>query len=1199
MTPAALILRELEKKRRVQLPHVDGALRAQIAAELIAHGKRPILVAKDQTDAEALYRDLAFMLATTDEEARDRGLVFVGADEKSPYEEYSPDTVAVMERINALYRLAKEPKTVRAAVVTPHAFVKKHVPPSFFDDAGEYVMKDEEIDRKALLAKLVASGYNSVSKVEDPGTFSVRGGIIDVYSPHRALPVRLDLFGDTIDSLRLFDPASQRAQDHVEDAVLLPAREIVFDDEVTRHAIDRIETLAEETLIPTRKLNAILDDIQNHIHFFGIEAYLPLFHAQGLVGIDEYLMKGDDVVYLVSQPEGIETTSMDLLDEARLGYERALAAHQVAVEPSAHVEDGELVLERATKSERRVDMPDVVFGDVEPLRVKYQTTEEVRSEILRASRSRSDSEDVLAPLVERLRKWQSEGLTALIVCHTRGQAERMRQLLEPKNVSVRRSKVPFSLPEFLQAKATAKEHRSARGLRDRSVHAWLVLGDISGGFVLPSAHLAVIAEEEIFGRRMKRRRRRAPAAGEFVSDLKDLQPGDYVVHVDYGIGHYKAMTKLAVNGVDSDYLEIEYKGGDKLYLPVHRLRLISKYVTASEGRSPALDKLGGTSWAKTKKRVKDTLLKMAAELLRLYAVRASQEGHAFEAPDEVYRQFEAEFEFEPTPDQAKAIEDTIADMQKPHPMDRLICGDVGYGKTEVAMRAAMMTVLGRKQVAILVPTTVLAAQHYSVFKKRFENYPVEIAIVSRFQSKEELKKTFEAVKDGKVDIVIGTHRLLNKDVKFNDVGLLVIDEEHRFGVTHKERLKKYRAQVHVLALSATPIPRTLHMGFMGVRDMSMIATAPQDRLAVKTEVHKFSEEVIRKAIIDELRRGGQAFVVHNRVSSIYAFAKMLERLVPEARIGVGHGQMSEDRLERVMVDFMEKKTNVLLSTTIIESGIDIPNANTIVINRADRLGLAQLYQLKGRVGRSKTRGYAHFLIPAGNLTKKARARIAVLQRFTELGAGFQVASKDLEIRGAGNILGKQQAGTIAAIGFDMYQALLKEAIDELQGSARKSLKEPEIQIPVPAFIPDAYVPAPGERLSFYQRFNNAETDERTYDLLQEITDLYGNPPAEVENLAEVMLVKQRLWRVGAIGLDYGAETKAMPPRFVVRFDEGQTELSPEALVKYVQKDARRRKVTPDGKLMVYLSPFEDPREIITQVKDQLSQLLSEKQRAQT
>jgi len=618
---------------------------------------------------------------------------------------------------------------------------------------------------------------------------------------------------------------------------------------------------------------------------------------------------------------------------------------------------------------------------------------------------------------------------------------------------------------------------------------------------------------------------------------------------------------------------------------------VQKYVSAAEGgRKPALDRLGGQSWSKTKAKVKDTLLQMAAELLRLYAVRASLEGFAFPPPSETYRQFEAEFPFEPTPDQQKAIDDVLRDLQKSSPMDRLICGDVGYGKTEVAMRGAMMALEAGRQVAVLVPTTVLAAQHHQVFNQRFENFGARIRIVSRFQSQAEIKETFAGLRNGSVDIVIGTHKLLGKEVEFAKLGLMIIDEEHRFGVTHKEKLKKYRATVHVLSMSATPIPRTLHMGFMGVRDMSVIATAPEDRLSVKTEVHKFSEDVIREAVLREIRRGGQCFIVHNRVSSIDAFAQFLERLVPEARVVVGHGQMDEQRLEKVMVDFMNHDYNVLLSTTIVESGIDIPNANTMIINRADKMGLAQLYQLKGRVGRGKRRGYAHFLIPAGNLTPKARKRIGVLQRFTELGAGFKVASRDLEIRGAGNILGKQQSGTISQVGFDMYQALLKEAIAELQGAQRQSVKEPEIQLPVSGLIPDAYVPTPGDRLSYYQRFNAAETDEETFDLLQELTDVYGNPPAEVENLAQIMLLKQRLSRVGALGMDYGPQTKTMPARVVVRLDPDDSAVTADQLVRFVQQAPARRKLTPDGKLVIHLEPFEHVQEVIQRAKDQVEDL---------
>ena len=859
-------------------------------------------------------------------------------------------------------------------------------------------MAGSDIDRDALLRRLTDCGYNSVTTVEDPGTFSVRGGIIDIFSPQRPRPVRLDLFGDEVETIKLFDPETQRSGAMVEDAVLLPAREIAFDKATVDLAQSALERVADEYPIPSRKINAIVDDIQNHIYFFGIESMLPAFHEGGLVGIDAYLL--DDAVYLYPEEEPLTDFADTFAEEASLAYERAKAQHNVALAPSAHLIDLDDGWRSALESKRRVEMPEVIVGNSDVLELRFQGTDDIRGEILKSSRNTDEHQDVMAPLVQRLRQWRGDKLTTFIACHTRGQAERLKELLTPKKVEVRLLQQPFALDRFMDSRSPSEaQKKGLTTLRDRSVHAWLVLGEVSGGFVLPGAHLALVSEEEIFGQRMKRRKRRTAAANEFVTDLKDLSQGDFVVHVDFGVGQYHGLTKLAVNGVESDYLSIEYKGKDKLYLPVHRLRLISKYATTGDGRQPVLDKLGGTAWANTKRKVKDTLLKMAAELVRLYAMRQTVEGQALTAPDEVFRQFEAEFPFDPTPDQQRAIEDVVEDMQKATPMDRLICGDVGYGKTEVAMRAAMMAVMGRKQVVLLVPTTVLAAQHYQTFSERFANYPVKLALVSRFQTKDQIKQALREAKEGAIDILIGTHRLLSKDVSLARLGLLIIDEEHRFGVRHKEALKKYRATVHVLALSATPIPRTLHMGFMGVRDMSMIATAPVDRLAVKTEVHRFSEDVIREAVLREIRRGGQCFIVHNRVSSIAAYAKMLERLIPEARVGIGHGQMEEDRLEQVMVDFMNKKFNVLLATTIIESGIDIPNANTIIINRADRMGLAQLYQLRGRVGRSKTRGFAYFLIPAGNLSKKARARINVLQRFTELGAGFKVASKDLEIRG--------------------------------------------------------------------------------------------------------------------------------------------------------------------------------------------------------
>jgi len=1185
---ADLVLSRLEG-RRVLVPHVDGALRAYLAACLVRAKKQVVLIAKNLGDAEELHRDLAFLLGVRAEDSAPAGLLLVADEERSPYEEHSPDQRMVIDRLGALYRLSREPERTRAVITTPHALARKQVPPELFA-AGDYLVARERVDRDRLLGKLVASGYNSVSIVEDPGTFCVRGGIIDVYSPYLPRPIRIDLFGDEIESLRTFDPATQRNLDELEDAVLLPAREIVLSDEVIGRSTGALDQLGDELGVPSKKLRSIKEDVQNRIHFFGIESLLPLFHDH-LASLDAYLPRGENVAYLSESDEAIEAASAEIHANAELGYAEATHHHRLALRPETHLADALAVLDRGRSASLRVDLPALVSGKAPApiVTLEAEDTRNLRAEILKATKAHDeDGSDMLAPVTDRLRRFRNDGYVTLLVAHTRGQAERLKSLLVPKGVEVRLYNKPLKLSD-LPGGSAAEEQRSP--FRERSVHAWIVLGEITHGFVLPAGRIAILSEEEIFGQRTKSKKRRAKSSAAFVSDLADLKVGDFVVHIDHGVGKYHGIVRLAVNGVDGDFLHLEYKDGDKLYLPVHRLALIQKFASAEDGRNPPLSKLGSQTWISTKKKVKDTLLKMAAELLRLYAARATQKGFRYPPPNEDYTRFEAEFAFEPTPDQQKAIDDVLSDLTRDFPMDRLICGDVGYGKTEVAMRGAMMATLAKKQVAVLVPTTVLAAQHYHVMSERFANFPVRIGVVSRFSSSEEQKKTLSDLAAGNLDIIVGTHRLLSKDVRYQDLGMVIIDEEHRFGVKHKEQLKKLRAQVHVLTMSATPIPRTMHMGMMGVRDLSIIATPPEDRLAVKTEVHKFSEEVIREAVLQEIRRGGQCFVVHNRVDTIESFKHMLEKLVPESRIIVGHGQMDEDLLEKVMVDFMAKQYNVLLSTTIIESGIDIPNANTIIVNRADRLGLAQLYQLRGRVGRGRQRGFAHLLIPPGNMSPDAKKRIAVIQRFTELGAGFKIASHDLEIRGAGNILGKEQSGTISAVGFEMYQALLAEAIEELKGVSHRTLKEPEVNVPVSALIPDNYVPPPSERLSYYQRLNRANDDESTYNILQEIADLYGTPPAEVENMASLMLVKQRLSRLGALTLDFGAETKSMPARVVLRFDPEEVKLSPADLVKYVEKGRGRRKLVPDGRVMINLTRFDDPREILQQAKDILDELI--------
>jgi transcription-repair coupling factor (superfamily II helicase) len=1182
------IIQALETSNRVVVPHVSGPIRAHLSVEVRQADWLPILITDSVEDAEKVLSDLAFLLGAKDGDLSEKGFFLLSHDEQSPYEDYSPDARSTMERIQCLYKLLREPETVRGLVVTPSALFRRHVPPAYFDANSEYLVVGEEINRDHLLRRLQQTGYNRVSKVEDPGTFSVRGGIIDIFGPHRNQPIRLDLFGEVIDNIKLFDPSTQRVVGDLEDAILLPARELSFSAEVKTKALEKIDALTQETLIPSRSLRAIREDIENELHFFGIESLLPIFH-HALVPLDVYLPKHARAVVLCDDPAHLAEYGYELLEEAENSRARAVASHRLAVPVESHLVDGDEGRAPVERS-KRILWPEVALEEP-TVTLRHESTHTLRTDILAATRSH-EGDDVLKPLVDRLKTLRADGYTTILACNTRGQLERLSKLLEQKNVQIRRLQKPFSLPWLLESASPSDARYAGQAtLRDRSIHAWLTLGDVSRGYVLPDRRLAIISEEDIFGQRVRSKRKRTPEARDFLSDLRDLAVGDYVVHMDFGIGQYAGLKKLAVGGVESDFLTLEYRDQDKLYLPVHQIRLISKYAGAGEDRKPVLAKLGGPAWTNTKQKVKDTLLKMAAELLRLYAARATLDGFALPAPDETYRQFEAEFAFEPTPDQARTIKEVLDDLQKPSPMDRVVCGDVGYGKTEVAMRATMHAVLGGKQVAVLVPTTVLAAQHGAVFKERFKNFGVRIAIISRFQSKEEIKKALQDMKEGQVDIVIGTHRLLSKDIHFKQLGLIVIDEEHRFGVKHKEELKKYRATVHVLSMSATPIPRTMHMGFMGVRDMSLIGTAPVDRLAVKTEVHRFSEDILRDAIVKELHRGGQCFVVHNRVASIAALAKFIERIVPEARVVVGHGQMAEDRLERVMVDFMNREYNVLVSTTIVESGIDIPNANTILINRADQMGLAQLYQLKGRVGRGKQRGFAYFLIPAGNLTPKARQRISVLQRFTELGAGYKVASRDLEIRGAGNLLGKQQSGTIAQVGFDMYQALLAEAIAELKGAGAHAWREAEIQLPLTALLPESFIPEPGERLAYYQRLSRADTDEKTYDLLQELSEIYGTPPAEVENLVEVMRIKQRLHRIGAIAMDYAPKTKSMESRIIVRFDAENPGVAPEDLVTFVKAAPRKRKVTPDGKLVFEIGPFEDVREIAHQARDRLEELI--------
>jgi len=1156
---------------RVRTLGLQGAARGHVLARLSRELKAPLVcITADEDSAEQLAADLAFFLGGPGSLVQPTVLQMPG-DEVLPWDELSPDATVVAERLGALFHL-RQGTPFPALVLSWRALHKRVLPPDVVDALSEMVGVGQQLDRDAFLRRLADMGYQSSPLVEDLGTFSARGGIVDVFCPLYPRPLRLELFGDTVESLRLFDPATQRTAELLKEATLIPAREVLFTEQTQRAAETAARAAAERIDIPTSRLRETLDKIRERIPAYGMEALLPGFYDGGLATVLDYLphWAKEPLVY-VDDPLGVERAAEELRGEIARVWEEAQARKDLALPPEAHfASDEELSrgLERYAVLEGgglSLGAAGSGVGPAAPVQFTFGTTSELRQAIL----SHHGEEGALTPLVDRLERWREMRVSVAIACGSLGQVDRVKRLLLDRNVMVR-------------AHGEAFDADSA-ALRDPSVWAHLFTGEISRGFVDGPGGLAVLSDEEIFGARARRRVRGKRSEQPFGAAFRELQEGDLIVHTDFGIGRYAGLTKMAVQGVPGDFLVLEYAGKDKIYLPVSRMRLIQKF-TGGDPSRVALDKLGGMSWLRTKARAKETLLKMAAELIRLYAARHAHPGFSFGPPDRYFRQFEADFDFEETPDQAKAIEDVLADMQKPEPMDRLVCGDVGYGKTEVAMRAAFKATLDRRQVAVLVPTTVLAQQHFHTFRKRFADYPVTIEVVSSMRKAQDTREVLRRAKEGKVDILIGTHRLLGADVAFRDLGLLVVDEEQRFGVKHKEKIKQLRTQVDVLTMTATPIPRTLHMSMSGLRDMSIIATPPVDRRAIRTFVTKFDAPTIREAVLREVQRDGQVFFVHNRVQSIRSMEKFLRELIPEVSIGVAHGQMGEGQLEKAMADFVDRKFQVLLSTTIIESGIDIASANTMIVNRADTFGLAQLYQLRGRVGRSKERAYAYLLVPARrSVTRDAQRRLEVLQAFTELGAGFSIASHDLEIRGAGNLLGHDQSGTIAEIGFDLYTQLLEEAVAEMRGEPPRVEIEPEVTLPIPALIPDDYVPDVHQRLVFYKRFSGAGSVEEIDDLRAEMVDRFGELPDEVDALSEVMQLKQQMRELRLRALESG------PGRLVVTLGQDAL-LDPAKLAALVARARGVYRLTPDLKLVSRREGPDQPGALLSEAKKILRDL---------
>jgi transcription-repair coupling factor (superfamily II helicase) len=1117
---------------RVVVGGLRGPARAAFAAAVLRERPSPMLVVVDEgSRAEEVARDLRFFLGEEPSaDALGKRVHVFPAWDVPPFSPTSPSAETVAQRIEGLWHLAQTPNPV--VVASADAMLQRVVSAAVLRQAVSWLVQGDDLDLDAFAARLADWGYRRRPLVEERGEFAVRGGLVDVFATGTDDPVRLELVGDTVESIRCFDPRTQRRVADREEALVLPAAEFpataMRDPRVARRVEDRAREL-ELTRADRRELAEALAEAR---HFPGIESLAP--YLVELVPLAELLPPG--TVVLVDDEEAF-SAALDRAWEGVLGHEALAVEERRAHAPAAELHSAPEEIARSLAARPRVVLDEHAAGAI---RVASRSPELHATRLLREERG-------FAALASRLREWTAAGRRTALVVGNAAQAERLVRILE---------RADLALPACGGSLSRALEERPGPG-------AFVLEGELTASIELPADGLALVAEANLFGEHRHGRRRKAVALtlDQVMRSLEQLAPDEHIVHVDHGIGLYRGLRHMTVGGTEGDFLELEYQGGDRLFLPVDRVNLVQKYV-GGDGANPLLDKLGGLAWAKTKAKARESILAMAHELLALYATRAREEGHSFSTGDAWYQEFEARFPFDETPDQKRAIDEVLADLGSEKPMDRLVCGDVGYGKTEVAMRAAFVCAMEGRQVAVLVPTTVLAQQHVESFRRRFAGYPVRIESMSGFRSRKENADVADALASGEVDLVVGTHRLLQPDVKFARLGLLVVDEEHRFGVRDKERIKQLRKTVDVLTLTATPIPRTLELSLTGIRDLSVIETPPADRQAVRTYVMRFDDGVVREAILRELRRGGQAFFVHNRVESIEAMADRLRSLVPEARIGVGHGQMKEHQLEKVMLSFMQHEFDVLLCTAIIESGLDIPNANTIFIDRADTFGLAQLYQLRGRVGRSPAQAYAYLLVPGAQLlTREARQRLEVLEQLDELGGGFKIAAHDLEIRGAGNLLGKQQSGHITAVGFELYTQMMEQAVQELRGEPVETDLEPEIAIGVPAYIPDSWLDDVNQRLVWYKRLAAMKRPEDRVLLAEEMTDRYGPPPPLVETLLEVMDLRRRM---KALGLE---EARLKGPRLVLVL-HASTPIPAEGLVGLVAASRGRLSLTPDRQLLV-------------------------------
>jgi|CXWL01.1.fsa_nt_gi transcription-repair coupling factor (superfamily II helicase) len=1134
-----------------------------------ATGKRFAVVADTNYDIDLWADDLEFWGRDPVAAApgSDTSIVSLPSFDTDPYSGVSPHAETQERRALALWQIAKGDADV--VVMSGRSMIQRIPTATEIATLGCELVRDEDTPPEDVVARLLAGGYVREDPIFGPGQFSIRGGIIDIWSPDAETPVRVEFFGDTVDSIRSFDADTQLSVEQLKSVAIAPMREFA----TTPQDLKDWAFFANERFGEPRFARTLRDRTDFAIEgetFSGWEFLMPL--AKPLTAsIFDHL---SDYIFVIDEPSTIEHSLATL-------YDRLVSTHAAITDAG----DVGLNIEE-------------LFLEPEMLRARLEAVTRIEARSLGRTSAATDEEFQIngeGGNPTGGESVQRDGHAPLFLFPTAGKAVAID--IQSRSTRKFHGDIPAFVAEFekddqIVVETSGMAERLAEILREYDKYVpqdTIRVGTLSSGFELPLEKLRIFTESDIFGETIQGSDQKPKTKGQkpktksklgaFISDFRDLKSGDFVVHVDHGIGRFEGLQTIDSQGTSREFMLLIYHENAKLFVPVERMDLVSRY-SSGEATAPTLDRLGGIGWQKTKAKAKRAMRDMADELLKLYAERKLVRGHAFQPDAPWQHEFEDAFPYDLTVDQAAAIEDVKTDMETATPMDRLIIGDVGYGKTEVAMRAAFKAVMDGRQAAVLTPTTVLAYQHFETFKKRFAAFPVKVDLLSRFRSTKEQKSVAESAGKGEVDVLIGTHRILSTDVKMPKLGLVVVDEEQRFGVGHKEKLKQLKKKVDVLTLSATPIPRTLNMSLLGMRDMSVIETPPRDRLAINTQVVQFAENVIRSAIDLELARNGQVFFIHNRVESIESIAVLIKKIVPNARVAIGHGQMNEKEMEQVMLDFIDYKYDVLVATTIIENGIDIPRANTIIINRADNYGLSQLYQLRGRVGRSNRRAYAYLLIPSElELTPIARRRLSAIREFSDLGAGFRLAALDLELRGAGNILGGQQSGHLDALGFDLYTKMLERTIAELRGDEIADEVSVSINLGIDVAIPKDYIVEASQRLRTYKRISSAETEEALMQIHAEIEDRYGRIPRGVENLFAYARLRKLAESMAIVSVDKAADGVAIKLGEMAR-------VAPEKLMNYLSEN-EGSSFSPSGILRVKVltaDPIKTARECLTAIR---------------